>query len=127
MMQMTGDWRSETERWQKRDWGGALPEQKPSANNKAESKSSSFLLSAASYSPNLLGVKGLNHEIGEWVYREKIYPSEDPSKTKSYAVFGGIEGVPMTKNSLPSIVGRFPWEGFEEISFRTVKSTAVRN
>jgi serine/threonine-protein kinase len=127
VMHMMGDWRNEMEEWRRQDWGGALPEQKSSSTNRAESKSSSFLLSAASYSPNLLGIKGLNHEIGEWVYREKIHPSGDLSKTNRYAVIGGVEGAPVNKISLPTIVGRFPWEGFEEISFRTVKSNAVGN
>jgi hypothetical protein len=115
------------EQWQSQDWGDALPKQKTSATNRAESKNSSFLLSAASFSPNLFGIKGLNHDIGEWVYREKAASSGDPSKTNRYAVIGGIEGAPMNKISLPTIVGRFPWEGFEEISFRTVKSSAVGN
>lgn len=127
MMQMMGDWGNEMEQRQRENWGGALPEQKPIANNRVESKSSSFLLSAVSFSPNLFGIKGLNHEIGEWVYRGKVPSSGDPSKTNRYAVIGGIEGAPMNKISLPTIVGRFPWEGFEEISFRTVKSTAVGN
>jgi serine/threonine-protein kinase len=127
MMQMMGDWRSEMEQWQSQDWGDALPKQKTSATNRAESKNSSFLLSAASFSPNLFGIKGLNHDIGEWVYREKAASSGDTSKTNRYAVIGGIEGAPMNKISLPTIVGRFPWEGFEEISFRTVKSSAVGN
>ena len=97
------------------------------ADNKATSSSSIFLLSAASFSPNLLGIKGLNHDIGEWIYREQAYVTNDPSKTNRYAVVGGVEGAAKNENSLPSIVNRFPWEGFEEIGFRTVKSATVSN
>jgi hypothetical protein len=87
---------------------------------------SDFLLSAASFSPNLLGIKGLNHDIGEWVYAEgQGQPSGNVSKTHRYAVIGGVEGAPKDNKSLPSVVGRFPWEGFEEIGFRTVESAAV--
>jgi serine/threonine-protein kinase len=127
MTQMMGDWRSEMEQWQRQDWGGAPSEQEPNANNRADSKGSSFLLSAASFSPNLLGIKGLNHEIGEWVYRDNTNPSGTLSKTNRYAVVGGVEGEAKDKISLPAIVGRFPWEGLEEIGFRTVKSAAASN
>jgi hypothetical protein len=75
-----------------------------------------------------LGIKGLNYEIGEWVYAERlVQPSGDPSTTNRYAVIGGVEGTPKDKISLPAVVVRFPWEGFEEIGFRTVKSSAVDN
>jgi len=121
MMRMMGDWQGE-------DWNSASPAQKPSANNNTKPMSSDFLLSAASFSQNLLGIKGLNHEIGEWVYTEgQGQPSADASKTNRYAVIGGVEGAPKDKNSLPAVVERFPWEGFEEIGFRTVKSAPVDN
>jgi len=106
---------------------GGPSERNLSADNRAASKSSIFLLSAASFSPNLLGIKGLNHDIGEWIYREQAYAATDPSKTNRYAVVGGVEGEAKNKNSLPLIVNRFPWEGFEEIGFRTVKSATVSN
>ncbi|OQY02766.1 MAG: hypothetical protein B6I22_13100 [Desulfobacteraceae bacterium 4572_123] len=121
MMPMMGDWQGE-------DWNSASPAQKPSAKDNTKPISSDFLLSAASFSQNLLGIKGLNHEIGEWVYTEgQGQPSTDASKTNRYAVIGGVEGAPKDKNSLPAVVERFPWEGFEEIGFRTVKSAPVDN
>jgi serine/threonine-protein kinase len=123
MMRMMGDWQNETE-----NWSNASPEPNPNAKDKAEPKSPDFLLSATFFSPNLLGIKGLNYEIGEWVYAERLLqPSGDPSRTNCYAVIGGVEGAPKDKISLPAVVARFPWEGFEEISFRTVKSAAVDN
>ena len=127
MMRMMGDWKNETENWPRQNWGSASPERNPSAKDKAEPKSSGFLLSATSFSPNLLGIKGLNHEIGEWIYIEQVQLSGDSSKTNRYAVIGGIEGAPTDKYSLPAVVGRFPWEGFEEIGFRTVKSASADN
>lgn len=105
---------------------GGPSERNLSADNRAASRSSIFLLSAASFFPNLLGIKGLNHDIGEWIYREQAAVT-DPSKTNRYAVVGGVEGEAKDKSSLPSIVNRFPWEGFEEIGFRTVKSTTASN
>jgi serine/threonine-protein kinase len=104
---------------------GGPSERNLSAGKRAASRPSIFLLSAASFFPNLLGIKGLNHDIGEWIYREQAYAAHDPSKTNRYAVVGGVEGEGKNKDSLPLIVNRFPWEGFEEIGFRTVKSATV--
>lgn len=118
MMWMMENWQNEME-----NWSSSSPEPNPSAKDQAEPKSPDFLLSAASFSPNLLGIKGLNHEIGEWVYTEGlVQPSGDPSTTNRYAVIGGVEGARKDTTSLPAVVVRFPWEGFEEIGFRTVES-----
>jgi serine/threonine-protein kinase len=126
MMQMMGEWQNEMENWPEQERGSASPEQKPGARDSVEPMGSDFLLSAASFSPNPLGIKGLNHEIGEWVSKEVPgRPSGNESKTGGYAVIGGVEGAPKDNDSLPSVVGRFPWEGFEEIGFRTVKSATV--
>jgi serine/threonine-protein kinase len=123
MMGMMENWQNETGNWSGDDWNSTSPAQKPRTNDNAEPAGSDFLLSAASFSPNLLGVKGLNHEIGEWVYTEGlVQPSGDASTTNRYAVIGGVEGAPKGQTSLPTVVVRFPWEGFEEIGFRTVKS-----
>ena len=124
-MRMMGDWRTEMEQWLREDMGSAPFDRGSDLNNGAESKGSSYLHSAAFFSPNFLGVKGLNKGIGEWIYREQIHLPGDPVKMNRYAVIGGIEGAPEEKDALPAIVGRFPWEGFEEIGFRTVKSAGV--
>jgi len=121
-----GDWQNEMENWPGEDRNSASPERNPGAKDGAEPMGSDFLLSATSFSPNLLGIKGLNHDIGEWVYTERQgQPSGDVSKTNCYAVIGGLEGAPKDKNSLPAVVERFPWEGFEEIGFRTIKNAVV--
>ncbi|MGB3209949.1 MAG: bifunctional serine/threonine-protein kinase/formylglycine-generating enzyme family protein [Desulforhopalus sp.] len=128
MMQMMEGWQNEMENWPEENRNNASLERNPSAKASPEPMGSDFLLSAASFSPNLLGIKGLNHEIGEWVYVEgQGQPSGEVSKTYRYAVIGGVEGAPKDTNSLPSVVERFPWEGFEEIGFRTVESAAVDN
>jgi len=121
MMRMMDNSRNETE-----NWSSTSPAPKPGTIESLEPIGSDFLLSAASFSPNLLGIKGLNHEIGEWVYTEGlVQPSGDHSTTNRYAVIGGVEGAPKDKNFLPAVVVRFPWEGFEEIGFRTAKNAAA--
>ncbi|MCB2216944.1 MAG: protein kinase [Desulfobulbaceae bacterium] len=128
MMQMMEGWQSEMESWPEDNRNNTSPDQNPSVKDSPEPMGSDFLLSAASFSPNLLGIKGLNHEIGEWVYIEGHgQPYGEVSKTHRYAVIGGVEGAPKDTNSLPSVVERFPWEGFEEIGFRTVESAAIDN
>ncbi|KJS31333.1 MAG: hypothetical protein VR64_12105 [Desulfatitalea sp. BRH_c12] len=112
MMQMMGDRNNETR-----------VDNRPETS--AERISSDYLLSAASYTPNLLGIKGLNHEIGEWVYTRPAKPSLEPLEANLFAVIGGTEGAPEDQYSLPAIVERFPWEGFEEIGFRTAKNAAT--
>jgi serine/threonine-protein kinase len=124
MMRMMEDWGSETERWSMENWSKPSSDRDIGSVNNAKSKTPEFILSALTFSPNLLGVKGLNHEIGEWVFVEKVSHSQEPTKTDRFAVIGGVEGRLEDKNSLPAIVKRFPWEAFEEIGFRTVKSDA---
>ena len=127
-MMMEG-WQNEMENQTEENRNDASTDQNAITKDGPEPMGSDFLLSAASFSPNLLGIKGLNHEIGEWVYvvEGQDQPVEDGTKTHRYAVVGGVEGAPEHINSLPSVVKRFPWEGFEEIGFRTVESAAVDN
>ena len=107
------------------DNGDEAAEEKPGTIRRPESEISKFRPSEASFSANLLGIKGLNHEIGEWVFSEQF--RRDPSKTNRFAVIGGVEGAPADKFSLPGIVARLPWEGFEEIGIRTAKSISSDN
>lgn len=116
------DWNNETKLWPM--------ESRPEVSEQSDSgdvdrnrpSPSEYLLSATSYTPNRLGVKGLNHEIGEWVYTGQVKSSLKSPENNRYAVVGGMEGAPGDNSPLPSVVERFPWEGFEEIGFRTVKS-----
>jgi serine/threonine-protein kinase len=126
MMHMMGGWNKETGQWSMENQPEASTGQNSEGINSNKPNNSYYLLSAASYAPNLLGIKGLNHEIGEWVHKEQVESSEELSKTTPFAVVGGVEGAPEDKSSWPAVVERFPWEGFEEIGFRTVKS-AVSN
>jgi hypothetical protein len=126
MMHMMGSWNNETGQWSIENRPEAPTGQNFEGINSNKPNDSFYLLSAASYAPNLLGVKGLNHEIGEWVHKEQVESSEELSITTLFAVVGGVEGAPEDKASWPAVVERFPWEGFEEIGFRTVKS-AVSN
>ena len=92
------------------------------ATSSVESKTSMVVFSPALFTPNVLGIRGLNAGIGEWVLKNSTYP-EDQTKMNQYAVIGGLEGTP-PNSSLPESIARFPWEGHEDIGFRTAKTTA---
>ncbi len=68
------------------------------------------------------GSENLNKNIGEWVTKHIGKDLKDSGKTSLYAVIGGVEGSSKDGKTLPEVVDRHPWEGFEEIGFRTVKT-----
>lgn len=74
------------------------------------------------YRPNSLGIKGLNKEIGEWVLKIVNNRNIDHGKVNRYAVIGGTEGAPQKGSLYPSLVERIPWEGCEDVGFRTVRN-----
>ncbi len=82
---------------------------------------------AAAYAPNKLGIRGLKEGIGEWVLKSLIDTSHDQTKINLYAVVGGVEGAPEEGSLLPEVVSRLPWEGFEEIGFRTAKDATYED
>lgn len=82
---------------------------------------------ATFYDQNAFGIRGLNERIGEWVIRAFPSPSKTKSQSNMFAVIGGLENQFNDSSSIPSIISRFPWEGFEEVGFRTVKSSLIGN
>ncbi|MDK9708333.1 MAG: bifunctional serine/threonine-protein kinase/formylglycine-generating enzyme family protein [Desulforhopalus sp.] len=94
-----------------------------SANTRIESHLDKLVFSMALFTPNTLGIRGLNEGLGEWVLKSSTASSEDQTKMRKYAVIGGLEGT-HPNSPLPKSVARFAWEGFEEIGFRTAKTAA---
>ena len=89
-----------------------------------EASPSELILPSASYNPNTLGLRGLNQGVGEWTLKGLIDPAKDQATVNPYVVIGGLEGAPEEEGPLPGTISRFPWEGCEHISFRTVKSAS---
>jgi serine/threonine-protein kinase len=116
MGSMMGKWPMEKENGELRP-----RDQKPNTSN--ESIVQKLTLPAVLYNPNTLSLRGLNDGIGEWALKSLNELSKDQTQRRQYAVVGGMEGAPKEENSLPEVVVRHPWEGFEEVGFRTVKST----
>jgi hypothetical protein len=110
--------------WQKEVRRRPPAERNQSTGKKMEPEPSDAPITAASVTPNLLGIKRLNNEIGEWITVSQADISGDPSKSNRYAVIDVVERPSTDIMSLPTFVSRFPWEGFEEIGFRTVKSAS---
>jgi serine/threonine-protein kinase len=95
-----------------------VPEEKDEKNTDANDTGNTDDL----YRPNSLGIKGLNKEIGEWVLKIANNRSIDHMKVNRYAVIGGTEGAPKNGSPYPSLVDRIPWEGCEDVGFRTVRN-----
>jgi formylglycine-generating enzyme required for sulfatase activity len=79
---------------------------------------------ATFFKPNKFGIRALNMGIGEWGLRTLSNISKDKLQDNLFIVVGTLEAHIKEDNSPPAVVSRFPWEGFEEVGFRTVK-TAV--
>lgn len=92
------------------------------ANNTNSSMSiSKTPSSAAFFEPNTFGVRALNEGIGEWGMRDLSAIPDDKLQENLFIVMGILDN-DSEKIFLPPIISRFPWEGFEEIGFRTVMS-----
>jgi serine/threonine-protein kinase len=77
--------------------------------------------------PNALGLHGLNSDVGEWAIMSLAATSRDEKIDEEYVIMGGIEGFAERDNSLPTPVIRHPWEAFEEVGFRCVRSVKFQS
>ena len=113
--------------WQKEKWNREQynPTEKSTVNTIGHT--SKEPPPARFYDQNVFGIRGLNERIGEWVIRAFPSPSKAKSQSNMFAVIGGLKNQFNDSSSIPSIISRFPWEGFEEVGFRTVKSSLIGN
>jgi len=81
-----------------------------------------FPYSVILYIPDRYGVRGLNENIGEWVI-EEIPTTGDAKSLENFAVMGGFRDSQNQGGSLPRPLLRQPWEAFQEVGFRCVRST----
>jgi serine/threonine-protein kinase len=70
--------------------------------------------------PDKYGVRGLDENVSEWAVKKR--PAS--GAVEGYVIMGGFRGNGDRKNILPQPLPRQPWEAFEEVGFRCVKSTA---
>ena len=82
---------------------------------------------AAFFKQNEFGIRALNTGIGEWALRTLSNISKDKLQDNLFIVIGTLEAHKKEENSPPSVLSRFPWEGFEEVGFRTVKTAISGN
>ena len=100
-----------------------------SANTSAESHTTKSVFALPLFAANTLGIRGLyDKAIGEWVLKSPTASSEGQAKMNQYAVIGGREtslssdGSPLSRG-----IARFPWEGHEDIGFRTANNASAGN
>ena len=73
------------------------------------------------YTPDKFGLRGLNRNVGEWVVRETL-TDRDTKSAKNFAVMGRFKDSQDHNSSLPQPLPRQPWEAFEKVGFRCVRS-----
>jgi serine/threonine-protein kinase len=81
----------------------------------------------SSIQPNAIGIRGMNKDVGEWALFRIGATSRDDKSEDEYVILGGIEGLPEKDRSMPSLVIRHPWESFEEVGFRCVRSVLLKS
>jgi serine/threonine-protein kinase len=74
------------------------------------------------FKPNRYGIRGLNMNASEWGLRILTAPSAETIRATEYVVLGGLGSDLEKEYGLPSPIARHPWEGFEEVGFRCVRS-----
>ncbi|MFT5702326.1 MAG: serine/threonine protein kinase [Desulforhopalus sp.] len=88
---------------------------------------------ATFFEQNEFGIRALNTGIAEWALRTFSSTSRDKLQDNHFIVVGSLEAhvqaesPPKKENSPPSVISRFPWEGFEEVGFRTVQTVISEN
>lgn len=74
------------------------------------------------FEPNRYGIRGLNMNASEWGLRMLAAPSAETIRETEYVVLGGWGSDADKEYGIPSPISRYPWEAFEEVGFRCVKS-----
>lgn len=72
------------------------------------------------FQQNELGIRALNTGVGEWGLRTLSSLSKDKRQGNLFIVLGSLREEKPKDDNPPSVISRFPWEGFEEVGFRTV-------
>jgi serine/threonine-protein kinase len=112
---MEGDWREEK-------WNMGQNDRTNNKNSKTTFNKSKEPPPAAFFEQNEFSVRALNEGIGEWGIRTFSNLSKDKLQDNLFVVMGSLENYKKGESPPPPVISRFPWEGFEEVGFRTVKS-----
>ena len=81
-------------------------------------------MSAAFYTPNAFGIRGMNEGPAEWALRVLTNPSRDMTHENRHVVIGGMVGEPRDGGPIPAVLDRFPFESCADTGFRTVMGLA---
>jgi serine/threonine-protein kinase len=125
-MQGMMNWMKEGD-WRKESWNMDQNDQTNSKSSKTAFNLSKEPPSAAFFEQNEFSVRALNEGIGEWGIRTFSNLSKDKLQDNLFVVMGSLENDKKEEISQPPVISRFPWEGFEEVGFRTVSSAPAKN
>lgn len=112
-----GDGSESFERLDVGDAQGRTPMAEPVSENALPIPSPVMLFKANSY-----GIRGVNRNASEWGLRIVSGSSAETMPEMEYVVLGGLRGDSEEKHDIHSPISRYPWEAFEEVGFRCVKS-----
>ncbi len=73
------------------------------------------------YKPNLLGIRGLDANIGEWGIEYLQNKSHADAAKAAYVVLGEMFKGGADKSEVSAPLQRYPWEAFENVGFRCVR------
>ena len=74
------------------------------------------------FKPNANGIRGLNEIVSEWGLRIPNASGSENYGKSEYVILGGLGRVSDKEHAFPSPMSRQPWEAFEEVGFRCVRS-----
>ena len=111
--------------WGKENWNMDQNDQTNNKISKTAFNLSKEPPSAAFFEQNEFSVRALNEGIGEWGIRTFSTLSKDKLQDNLFVVMGTLENHNKGVSPPPPVISRFPWEGFEEVGFRTVKSAST--
>ena len=125
-MQGMMNWMKEGD-WRKESWNMDQNDRINNKNAKTTFNKSKEPPPAAFFEQNEFSIRALNEGIGEWGIRTISNVSKDKLQDNLFVVMGSLENPKKAQDSQPPMVSRFPWEGFEEVGFRTIKTASAEN
>jgi len=79
----------------------------------------------ALFQPNALGIRGMDGNVSEWGIRTPK-TSSGGKKESEYGIMGGLSNGEGQESFFAAAIPRYPWEAFEKVGFRCVRSIKSR-
>ena len=87
---------------------GTMMHKERHTSSSAQQEPSKLPVSVGNFKPNTYGIRELDGNVNEWYIRFQLYSSKKKGGSQYFM--------------MPSAIPRQPWEGFEDLGFRTALS-----